>query len=291
MPGLAQGRAPAANGRRPAAKSSAAPAAPAAPAAAPAEAPAAARPRWHLGFDCATKTFAFSLSRIDLEAFTAGRGRIRTQARAILEVVRRAEALSHEDPVAAACLVDEVAPATAELDAETRDFVRIVDGETVDLFPGRADGDISTVERLRAVACYVANRIRPVVAASVPPGERLRVVVEFQMGPNARARAVAAALIALFAEEDVIIVGPTLKNKVATCEEGRYCYFAERYKTAYSANKAHASYNFARLEEVFGTGIPPTVPAALRGHIADSFMQVIGYLVHGPDEKMAALCF
>ena len=281
------GRATAANRRRGEAQRPAA--TPAEPAAAPSH--TAGRPRWHLGFDCATKTFAFSLSRVDLEAFAAGRERIRAQARAILEVVRRAEGLSHEDPAAAARLVDEVAPATAELDAETRDFVRIVDGETVDLFPGRADNDIPTVERLRAVARYVADRIRPVVAASVPPGERLRVVVEFQMGPNARARAVAAALIALFAEEDVIIVGPTLKNKVATCEEGRYCYFAERYKTAYSANKAHASYNFARLEEVFGTGIPPTVPAALRGHIADSFMQVIGYLVYGPDEKMAALCF
>jgi len=111
------------------------------------------------------------------------------------------------------------------------------------------------------------------------------------MGPNAKARAVAAALIALFAEEDVIIVGPTLKNKIATCEEGRYCYFAERYKTSYSANKAHAIYNFAKLEETFGTSISPTAPASLRGHIADSFMQVIGYLVHGPDEKMAAQCF
>jgi hypothetical protein len=179
----------------------------------------------------------------------------------------------------------------AAIDAETRNFVRIIDGSTADLFPGRADDDIPTVERLRAVARYVASRVRPAVAAIVPPGERLRVVVEFQMGPNAKARAVAAALIALFSEEDVIIVGPTLKNKIATCEEGRYCYFAERYKTSYSANKAHASYNFARLEALFGSTIPPTVPATLRGHIADSFMQVIGYLVHGPDEKMAALCF
>lgn len=250
-------------------------------------APGGARPRWHLGFDCATKTFAFSLSRTDLDAFTAGRDRIRQQTRAALEVARRAAGLGGgaAQPVAAA------AAAVAALDAETRDFVRIVDGETVDLFPGRADNDVSSVERIRAVARYVAGRVRPAVAAAVPAGERLRVVVEFQMGPNARARAVAAALVALFAEDDVIIVGPTLKNKVATSEAGRYCYFAERYKTSYSANKAHAKYNFAALEEAFGTGIPPTTPAALRGHIADSFMQVIGYLVHGPDEKDAAMCF
>ena len=260
----------------------------------PAEAkngPFAGRPRWHLGFDCATKTFAFSLSRIDLEAFAAGRKHIPARARAILEVTRRAEALRHVDVAAAMRLMAGVEPSAAALDNETRDLVRIVDGETADLFPGRSDDDISTVERLQGVAHYVARRVRPAVAAVVPPGERLRVVIEFQMGPNAKARAVAAALIALFAEEDVIIVGPTLKNKIATCEEGRYCYFAERYKTSYGANKAHAIYNFAKLEETFGTGIPPTAPASLRGHIADSFMQVIGYLVHGPDEKIAARCF
>ncbi len=247
------------------------------------------RPRWHLGFDCATKTFAFSLSRIDLDAFAAGRERIGQQTRAVLEVVRRAEGLA--DTAAAARLVSEVAATAAALEAETRDFVRIVDGEVVDLFPGRADDDVSTVERIRAVARYVADRVRPAVAAAVPVGERIRAVVEFQMGPNAKARAVAAALITLFAEEDVIIVGPSLKNKVATSEAGRYCYFAERYKTAYSANKAHAKYNFAALEATFGTSIPPTTPASMRGHIADSFLQVIGYLIHGPDEKNAALYF
>ena len=247
------------------------------------------RPRWHLGFDCATKTFAFSLSRIDLDAFAAGRDRIRQQTRAVLEVLRRAEALA--DAAAAAHIVGEVAASAAALEAETRDFVRIVDGEVVDLFPGRADEEISTVERIRAVARYIAGRVRPAVAAAVPAGERIRAVVEFQMGPNARARAVSAALITLFAEDDVIIVGPTLKNRVATSEAGRYCYFAERYKTSYSANKAHAKHNFAALEATFGTSIPPTTPAAMRGHIADSFLQVIGYLIHGPDEKNAALYF
>ena len=183
-------------------------------------------------------------------------------------------------------LAAEIAPVVAELDAETRDYVRIVDGETVDPFPGRPDSSISTVERLRGLARYVAGRIRPAVAAAVPTGERLQVVIEFQMGANARARAVAAALVALFAEQDVIIVGPTLKNKVAACEEGRYYHFAARYTTTYAANKAHAKFNFAQFEKLFGTGIPATSPA-LRGHIADSFMQVVGHLALGGSDAEA----
>ena len=41
------------------------------------------------------------------------------------------------------------------------------------------------------------------------------------MGPNARARAIAAALVAFFAAERVVIVGPSLKNRVSVSAEGQ----------------------------------------------------------------------
>ena len=245
---------------------------------------------WYLGFDCATKTFAFSLSRVDLAAYReagAGAG-LRRRAAAAAELVRRAEQAAAGAPARARELAAAAGAALAALDRETKAVIQIADGETQDLFPGRLDKDISTVERVRAVVRYVAARIRPAVEARLPRGEKPHVVVEFQMGPNAPARVVAAALITLFAEDDVFIVGPTLKNKVATREEGRYCYFAEKYRTTYTANKAHAKYNFAVIEEVFGTGISGTISPALRGHIADSFMQVLGHLVHGDKEKAAS---
>ena len=255
----------------------------------------AAKPKWYLGFDCATKTFAFSLSRIDLDAFAAAKTRLRTCMRAALEVLRRASATldacrgAGPELCHVAELVRKIAPVVAAADLESKSFVRIADGETVDLFPGRADEDIATVERLRAVSRYVGGRIRPAIQRIVPVGEAVRIIIEFQLGANAPSRAVAAALVTLFAEEDVRIVGPTLKNKIATCEEGRYYHFAAKYSTSYGANKAHAKYNFARIEEVFGTEIPPTRPPALRGHIADSFMQIVGDLVHGSDENAASL--
>jgi hypothetical protein len=245
-------------------------------------------PKWHLGFDCATKTFAFSLSRVDLAAFRAAKARLRAQALAALEVLRRAALLAHTDLPGAAALVAAIAASAAAADLESRSFVRIVDGATVDLFPGRADDSIPTVERLRGVARYVAERVRPAVARCVPADEPCRVVIEFQ-SINPKTRPVKAALVALFADLDTIIVGPTLKNKIATREEGRYCYFAERYMTSYSANKAHAAYNFDQIERAFGSEIPATRPLNLRGHIADSFMQVLGHLVHGNEEKAATM--
>ena len=82
-----------------------------------------------------------------------------------------------------------------------------------------------------------------------------------------------------------------------------YCYLNYDYKNDFIvdldnvwkwlgfSNKAHAKYNFALVEELFGTKIPLTTPASLRGHIADSFMQVLGYLIYGPDEKDISFCF
>jgi hypothetical protein len=241
---------------------------------------------WYLGFDCATKTFAYSLGRIDLASHKEARAR----AGALAELVRRLRELgagADAEPARteAARLYEKIRDAVAKLDADTRDFVRVAAGATVDLAPGRADRDVSTVERVRALAAYVRDVVRPAIAAHVPPTERLGVVVEFQMGQNPSARVIAAALLTLFIDENVFIVGPSLKNKVHTCEAGRYGLFAERYKSSYSANKAHAKYNFEQIEATFGTGIPPTKPAALRGHIADSFMQIVGHLSRSEDEK------
>jgi hypothetical protein len=100
------------------------------------------------------------------------------------------------------------------------------------------------------------------------------------MGQNPPARIVAAALLALFAEEDVRVVGPSLKNKMALGPTGHYSQFTAKYSKTYDANKAHARHNFELMEAAVGTGIPPS-PPKLRGHIADSFMQVLGHLCYG----------
>jgi hypothetical protein len=251
------------------------PAARAAQAGDPADPRWSALPKWFLSFDCATKSFAFCLCYVDLARFAANKEKIRSRAAAAREALGRGPC----SPEALYLL----SVALAELDAETRRWLRFVDGETVDLFPGRPDRSVHTVERIRAVEGYLSRRVRPALGAA-PAGEKVRALVEFQMGANAPARSVAAALIALLADmEDVLIVGPSLKNKVAVCQEGRYYNFADRYANAYGANKAHAKYNFERLESAFGTGVPPMRPPSLRGHVADCVMQVLGHVVLGDD--------
>ena len=242
--------------------------------------------RWYLGFDCATKTFAFSLSRVaSLDGEMIAQLRARTLA--CRELCRRAAAAA----APSAELLGVLLPLVRALETEMDGLIVIADGAVCDLAPGRADAQVSTVERLRAVACYINGRVRPALTRAGALDSELTVVIEYQMGPNARARAVAAALVALFASNDVIIVGPSLKNKVSTCPDGRYAEFARRYSNSYGANKAHAAFNFAQVEAKFGTAIAPTTPSSRRGHIADSFMQVLGHLFFGVDQKDAASMF
>jgi hypothetical protein len=236
--------------------------------------------KWYLGFDCATKTFAFSLSHIDLDTYNIHATRIRSQLANATELLKKSTPET----------IDSIYQSVSKLDIETKEYINIVDGETVDLFPSRSDASISTVERIRAVSRYINSRIIPSIQRLVPVGEKLMVVVEFQMGQNVRARAVASAILTLFCEEEIIIVGPSLKNKVSTCEAGRYCYFAEKYTTSYSANKAHTKYNFANIERLFGSGIL-NMSDTKKGHIADSFIQVLGHLIFGKADSLTNLQF
>lgn len=205
---------------------------------------------YYLGFDCATKTLAYGLIRLDF------------------------------DGLAAAIEAPPSAGKNAAIAKAVSSSIALLAGDVVDLFPGRADKTIDVVSRVKALARYVNETVRPAVARETArvPG-RFTVVVEFQMGPNAPARAIAAALIALFHDADVKVVPPSLKNKIWFCEEGKYCYFAEKYATNYTANKAHTKFNLEVLEKRFGTKIPKT--SLCRGHLADAIIQCFGYIKYG----------
>lgn len=252
--------------------------------------------QWYLSFDCATKTFAFSLSRIsgalDRRAENSSAGHLEALAARLAaaeELHRRAAAaVAAADSRAAAPLLSALQPAVATLRTEIGRLIEIADGGVVDLAPGRADADVSTVERIRALAVYLATRVRPALARC--GDEPWVVLIEYQMGPNARARAIAAALVALFADATVYFVGPSLKNRVRVAPGLEYGVFARRYANTYGANKAHAARSFAAVEAAYGSGVGATTPA-LRGHIADSFMQVLGHLRFGLSNELAAGAF
>lgn len=211
---------------------------------------------WYLGFDCATKTFAFSLSYIDTALFNVD------VACEIATLVKMQDKVLPEHY----SLVTNKALQYIE---KIRNYIIIEDGETVDLVPDKKDigNEITTIERVKALTKYVKTRI--------PTRENMVVIIENQMGE--KANLISAALISLYADYEIIMVSPVLKNSLCFSNESRYSNFSSKYSTSYLANKAHAVALFKDIKKIFVCKIKDD-----KSHVADSFLQVYAYLLRGP---------
>lgn len=216
---------------------------------------------YYLSFDCATKTFAYSLSYVNLNSITISKN-INT-------------------------LISDITNETAnfkttelyknKIKTFKSQIINLIDGKMIDFFPKIPDNKIDNVERIKKISNYVKEVIFPKIANIKI--DNIEIFIEFQMGSNHKARMISSALIALFSSYVVRLIHPSLKNKVYTCEDGKHKHFIKKYSNLYTANKEHSKYNFFIIEKIFSSAILSTNKND-RGHIADSFMQVLGYLLY-----------
>lgn len=218
---------------------------------------------WYLSFDIGTKSFAYALVWLappGVPLLPAAPADLPSQ----LGALRLAAGAAHD------LTVDEAFPR------------------------GRPDASLSAPGRVALVVRHLARVVAADLARHAAEAGTVRVLVEYQMGPNANARTVASAVMAYYAAQNEIAgrfeiheVKPTLKNRVAVVDEGRYPYFIEKYRTAYAANKNHAKFNLEVLEKHFGAlgGATAARPGAVgdRSHVADAVMQVLGFLLYAHD--------
>jgi hypothetical protein len=212
---------------------------------------------YYLSFDCATKTFAYSLSYVNIDSIS------------IIKLL--ADTINHNFSVF------ENTITTAKFSDFKSKIIKLIDGEVIDFFPKIPDNKIDNVERIKKMSNYVKEVIFPKIKDIKI--DNIEIFIEFQMGSNHKARMISSALIALFSSYVVRLIHPCLKNKVYTCENGKHKHFIKKYSNLYTANKEHSKYNFFIIEKLFSSSIPLTNKND-RGHIADSFMQVLGYLLY-----------
>lgn len=220
--------------------------------------------RWYLSFDCATKTFAYILIKINFD-------QLFINSSDVIKIVRHLEHRLQNNGYS-----DEIEKIINKLDNKTKYAIEIITGDCIDLIPGIANKDIDTVERVKIVSKYVKDKIFPIIKDI--HNDQLSVLVEFQMSHNTQSKVVSIALLALFSEYELCLVNPCLKNKLHFTEEGKYCHFMEKYKNSYDANKKHALYNFKEFERIFDQSI--NIPDKIKGHVADSFMQILGHILY-----------
>jgi hypothetical protein len=232
---------------------------------------------YYLSFDCATKTFAYSLSYVNLSPSAMYDGVKKLIDSDLLE---NSDLLKNlENSKNSENLENLENLKNSEFSKKFNNFksqiINLIDGEVIDFFPKIPDNKIDSVERIKKISNYVKEVIFP----KIKDIENIEIFIEFQMGSNHKARMISSALIALFSSHVVRLIHPSLKNKVYTCEDGKYKHFIKKYSNLYTANKEHAKYNFAILEKIFSSSISSTNKND-RGHIADSFMQVLGYVLY-----------
>jgi hypothetical protein len=218
---------------------------------------------YYLSFDCATKTFAYSLSYVNIDSISI--------IKSLVDTINPNNAVFENN-------INEYNIITVD---NFRNFksqiINLIDGEVIDFFPKIPDNKIDNVERIKKISNYVKEVIFPKIKDIKI--DNIEIFIEFQMGSNHKARMISSALIALFSSYVVRLIHPSLKNKVYTCEDGKHKHFIKKYSNLYTANKEHSKYNFFIIEKIFSSSIPSTNKND-RGHIADSFMQVLGYLLY-----------
>ena len=220
--------------------------------------------KFYLSFDCAKKTFAFIIIRLDFNFIFYNNKQLRDIINFIKSDIKKNG------------INDKHIDLATKMDERTKQSIKIIAAECVDLDPSKSNKEMDTVSRVRSVVDYVNRCIMGYV--NDIDKNLLTVLVEFQMSFNDKSRCVSTALLTIFSHYDIHLVSPSLKNKIYFTEDGRHANFVQKYKNGYSANKAHALFNYLKFEELFDQKL--SISNTLKGHIADAFLQIFGYIIY-----------
>jgi hypothetical protein len=158
-----------------------------------------------------------------------------------------------------------------------------------DLIPGKKMSETDLLHRTVALHGYLSDLTSAVIPL-VGADEEFKILIEYQMGPNEKSRAVSTQLMYHFAgvllnmgrvpDGNIILVGPSLKNTIYIgAADAAHINFLEKYKTNYSTNKAHSRFNLVRLLQVLGKS-NMLVPFAKKNYddLGDAVMMAVAWV-------------
>ena len=197
-----------------------------------------------LSFDCASKTLAWFRCAMIVDA-----DRIFRQL---------------ESEYATAANSDSRESIAAKYQVIASNVVVPIDYGVVDLGGGALGSEINDITRARAVR-WLVDSIAPATPNTI-------VLVEDQPPFNQSSVPVQHQLMTLYANCDVRVVPPRLKNTIQFTGM-EYGGFLVAATSSYNANKQHSVANFIKLVGVFGLKLHIT--AVKLDDIADAFMQAM----------------
>lgn len=186
--------------------------------------------------------------------------------------------------------------------------------DVVDLIPEKKIKDMTVITRANRLKSYI-NYIDKLVYSEIKKDNNnllntvnIKVLLEYQMGPNDKSRNVCSQILYNYSNIDdhdfkscnftqltsqydktpktikdisysVDIVGPSLKNKIDLDKTMDYCFFLNKYKNKYNANKKHSSYNFLLwMERHSFKYMVENIPKKNIDDIADAFIMTLAWI-------------
>lgn len=221
-----------------------------------------------IAFDCANKSLAISV--IDYN------NNWKNDIRSIIENYKKPTTLSIESLQNKLIMLQKI-----QTTLKTRFIIHYLGVH--DLLPGQKVKETDAVYRASQLFKVLSN-IQEYI------NENTEILIEYQMGPNDKSRAVSSQIIyhfvSLMNHERVHIVGPSLKNKIELYEGGAYADFICKYRQNYTANKAHTKANFYKFIDMYNNAL--TSKAMLNiskknvDDIADSCMMTLAWIYYRP---------
>jgi hypothetical protein len=173
--------------------------------------------------------------------------------------------------------------------------------DVVDLIPGKKVKETSVVLRASRLNGYL--HMLDSVIKQTTNNKIIKVLIEYQMGPNDQSRNVGSQILShyiasdlnfescnfqpcglILPKYDVSIVGPSLKNQITLIKGFELSHFIQKYTKNYTANKAHSKYNFLTwLKLNKHTDLLKNIKLANHDDIADAFNQCLSWVFKKSD--------
>ena len=146
--------------------------------------------------------------------------------------------------------------------------------DVADLIPGKKLKETTGIlrtSRLKAYLHLVDCEFKKIAGNT---NETVKVLLEYQMGPNDKSRVVGSQVLFHYSNTDVgftnsmnsclsindehdskiiydiEILGPSLKNKINLLDNKDHAFFMKKYSKPYNANKAHSKTNFLQWVKI-----------------------------------------
>lgn len=175
--------------------------------------------------------------------------------------------------------------------------------DVADLIPGKKLKETTGIlrtSRLKAYLHLVDCEFKKIAGCANEP---VKVLLEYQMGPNDKSRVVGSQVLFHYSNTDtdftnsmnsclsindehdskkiydIEILGPSLKNKINLLNNKDHTFFMKKYSKPYNANKAHSKANF--LQWIKNNKVEPMIKNINKKNIddiADSVTMTLAWL-------------